>query len=80
MSIAKTAFFMTLMTVFVVFVGHLFDLYFGGGHLYLGLFLPDFAIGMNFFSYWFADTIVLKMHRARVVTPEEAPGLHRHGR
>lgn len=75
MSTAKTAFFMALMTVFVVFVGHLFDLYFGGSGVYVKIFFL-ISLGMNFFSYWFADTIVLKMHRAQVVTAEEAPGLH----
>lgn len=34
-----------------------------------------FAIGLNFFSYWFSDKIVLKMYRAREVSREEAPEL-----
>lgn len=75
MSTVKTGFFMALMTIFVVFVGYLFDLYFGGSGLYVKIFFL-ISLGMNFFGYWFADTIVLKMHRAREVTPEEAPGLH----
>lgn len=75
MSTAKTAFFMALMTVFVVFVGHLFDLYFGGSGQLTKLFFL-ISLGMNFFGYWFADTIVLKMHHAQVVSPEEAPRLH----
>jgi len=75
MSTLKTGFFMTLMTVFVIFVGYVVDLYFGGSGLYVKIFFL-ISLGMNVFSYWFADTIVLKMHRAREVTPEEAPGLH----
>ncbi len=75
MSTVKTGFFMALMTVLVVFIGYLFDLYFGGSGLYVKIFFL-FSLGMNVFSYWFADTIVLKMHRAREVTPQEAPGLH----
>jgi heat shock protein HtpX len=36
-----------------------------------------FAIIMNFGSYWYSDKIVLKMYRAREVTPAESPNLHR---
>lgn len=34
-----------------------------------------FAVVMNFFSYWFSDKVVLKMHRAREVTEADAPDL-----
>lgn len=34
-----------------------------------------FAIGMNFFAYWFSDKIVLKMYGAKEVTESEAPDL-----
>ena len=34
------------------------------------------AAGMNFFSYWFSDKIVLRMYRAQEVTPEQAPDLY----
>ncbi|NWF75207.1 MAG: zinc metalloprotease HtpX [Nitrospirae bacterium] len=34
-----------------------------------------FAIGMNFFAYWFSDKIVLKMYGAKEVTESEAPEL-----
>jgi len=34
-------------------------------------------MGMNFFSYWFSDRIVLRMYRAQEVTPQQAPELHR---
>ncbi len=34
------------------------------------------ALGMNFFSYWFSDRIVLSMYRAREISPQEAPRLH----
>lgn len=36
-----------------------------------------FAAVMNFGSYWFSDTIVLKMHRAQPVDESQAPRLHR---
>lgn len=34
-----------------------------------------FAIGLNFFSYWFSDKIVLKMYKAKEVTRQDAPEL-----
>lgn len=76
MSAMKTFLYMTLMTVLLVVIGGAFDLAFGGRGLFMAVFFL-FSIGMNFFTYWFADTIVLKMHRAREVTPAEAPELHR---
>ena len=35
-----------------------------------------FAIGMNFFAYWFSDKIVLRMYGAKEVTESEAPELY----
>lgn len=35
-----------------------------------------FALGMNFFAYWFSDKIVLKMYGAKEVTEAEAPDLY----
>jgi heat shock protein HtpX len=36
-----------------------------------------FAVVMNFGSYWYSDKIVLKMYKAKEVSPSEAPNLHR---
>jgi heat shock protein HtpX len=36
-----------------------------------------FAIIINFGSYWYSDKIVLKIYRAKEVSPNEAPNLHR---
>jgi heat shock protein HtpX len=36
-----------------------------------------FAVVMNFGSYWYSDKIVLKMYRAKEVSPSEAPNLHK---
>ena len=33
------------------------------------------AAGMNFFSYWFSDKLVLRMYGARQVGPVAAPQL-----
>ncbi|CAG0906417.1 unnamed protein product [Cyprideis torosa] len=35
------------------------------------------ALCMNFASYWFSDKVALKMSRARPISEEEAPNLHR---
>jgi heat shock protein HtpX len=35
-----------------------------------------FALGMNFFAYWFSDKIVLKMYKAKEVTEAEAPDIY----
>ncbi len=35
------------------------------------------AIGMNLFSYWFSDRVVLKMYRAKVITETDHPRLFR---
>jgi heat shock protein HtpX len=34
------------------------------------------AAGMNFFSYWFSDKIVLKMYRAQEVSDQQAPDVY----
>jgi heat shock protein HtpX len=35
-----------------------------------------FALGMNFFAYWFSDKVVLKMYGAREVSESEKPELY----
>lgn len=45
----------------------------GRNGLTIGLLL---AVGMNFFSYFFADKIALSMYSARPVTPQENPDLY----
>lgn len=35
-----------------------------------------FAVAINFGSYWYSDKIVLKMYRAKEVSPSDAPELH----
>ena len=66
----KTLFLLTGMTLLLVALGG----YFGGRS---GMILAlVFAGVMNVGSWWFSDKIVLKLNRARPVTPEEAPDLH----
>jgi heat shock protein HtpX len=66
----KTAFLLGLLTILIVAVGAYF-----GGRSGAGIALV-LAAGMNFFSYWFSDKIVLAASRARPVTREEAPRLY----
>lgn len=66
----RTTFLLAVMTVFVILVGRLV----GGPSGMVIAFVV--AIGMNFFSYWFSDKIVLRMYRAQEVTPQQAPDLY----
>lgn len=66
----KTVVFLGVLTAILMGVGALV----APGHIYV---FGAIAIAMNLFSYFFSDKIVLKMHRARPVTPEEEPSLHR---
>ena len=65
----RTALLLVVMTVFLIIIGRLI----GGPTGMLVAFI--FAIGMNFFSYWFSDKIVLRMYRASAVTEQQAPEL-----
>ncbi|GAB6094096.1 zinc metalloprotease HtpX [Desulfatiferula olefinivorans] len=67
----KTTLLLTLMTVFIMMVGRVLG---GSQGMVLALII---AGGMNFFSYWYSDKLVLKMYRAREVNPSEAPELYR---
>ncbi len=66
----KTVLLLAGMTVFLIVIGRLLG---GRTGMYLAFIL---ALGMNFFSYWFSDKIVLKMYGAQEVTPADAPQLH----
>jgi heat shock protein HtpX len=66
----KTTLLLGALTALIVFIGRLL----GGQQGMIFAFI--LAIGMNFFSYWYSDKIVLKMYRAKEVTPSENPRLH----
>jgi heat shock protein HtpX len=66
----KTVLLLAGMTAFLIVIGRLLG---GRSGMYLAFIL---AVGMNFFSYWFSDKIVLKMYGAQEVTPADAPQLH----
>ena len=66
-NLMKTAILMAAITALFMLLGR----YLGGQTGMLLALLV--AIGMNFFSYWFSDTIVLKMYKAREVDETSAP-------
>ena len=63
----KTAFFLTLLTLLLMFIGRVFG---GQSGMLIALI---FAAVMNFVSYFFSDKIALAMYRARPVSREELP-------
>ncbi|MFH1974533.1 MAG: zinc metalloprotease HtpX [Pseudomonadota bacterium] len=66
----KTTFLLAVLTAFIVLVGQIMG---GTQGMVIALIL---AAGMNFFSYWFSDKIVLRMYKAQEVTPDEAPQVY----
>ena len=70
MNQVKTYVFLALLTVLFVLVGWALG---GKNGATYALIL---AAMINFISYWFSDKIVLKMYRAREVTPGKAPELY----
>ena len=70
MNTLKTAFLLTALTLFLIFIGA----YFGGRN---GMILAFFvAAGMNFFSYFYSDKLALSMYRAQSVTREQLPRVY----
>jgi len=66
----KTTILLAVMTIFILWIGQLL-----GGRQGLIISLV-FAAGMNFFSYWYSDKIVLRMYKAREATPAQAPEIY----
>lgn len=66
----KTTLLLGAMTILIVLVGSMF----GGRQGMIFAFI--LAMGMNVFSYWYSDKIVLRMYRAREVSPNEYPQLY----
>lgn len=66
-NLMKTAILMAAITALFMAIGAMIG---GQSGMMLALVV---ALGMNFFSYWFSDTMVLKMYRAREVDDSSAP-------
>jgi heat shock protein HtpX len=67
MNTLKTTFLMALLTILLMLIGGAI----GGKNGMTMAFL--LAGGMNFFSYWFSDKIVLSMYGAQSITEQENP-------
>lgn len=70
MNYFKTTVLLIAMTLLLVWVGSMF------GGRQGAVFAFAIAMGMNFFSYWFSDKIVLKMYGAREVSERESPAYY----
>lgn len=66
----KTVILLGLLSALMVYFGSLF----GQSGLYIGL---AFAVGTNFFSYFFSDKMVLAMYRAKEVTEKDYPDFYK---
>jgi heat shock protein HtpX len=66
-NLMKTAVLMAAITALFMAIGAMLG---GRSGMMLALL---FALGMNFFSYWFSDTMVLKMYNAQEVDETSAP-------
>ncbi len=75
MGVAKTAFLLTSLTALLGLIGLGLDQFMGTGGIMTVLFL-GIGIVTNWVSYFYSDKIVLKMYKAREVSPAEAPQLH----
>ena len=62
----RTTVLLTIMTVVIMLVGKMIG---GTGGMMIALVI---AGGMNFFSYWYSDKIVLKMYKAEEASEQEA--------
>ncbi len=70
-NLMKTAVLMAAITALFMAAGAMLG---GRNGMVLALLM---AVGMNFFSYWFSDKLVLKMYRAREVDAGSAPQFYR---
>jgi heat shock protein HtpX len=66
-NLMKTAILMAAITALFMLIGRMLG---GQAGMMLALVV---ALGMNFFSYWFSDKIVLRMYNAREVDESSAP-------
>ena len=70
-NLMKTAILMAAITALFMALGSLLG---GQQGMMLALIV---ALGMNFFSYWYSDAMVLKMYNAQEVDETSAPQFHR---
>jgi heat shock protein HtpX len=66
----RTTILLAVMTALILWIGQIFG---GRQGMIIALLL---AAGMNFFSYWYSDKIVLKMYHAQEADPARTPELY----
>ncbi len=64
-----------VLTGLLMLVGYAVGLYFGDPLVFMGLGLV-LAAGINFVSYYWSDTIVVKMSRAKIIQESDSPVLY----
>ena len=69
MNILKTTILMALLTGLMVAIGGAIEGSTGA------MIMLVISLGMNFFSYWFSDSMVLKMYNAREISESDSPQL-----
>ena len=70
MNIFKTTILMALLTGLMVAIGGAINGSTGA------MIMLVISLGMNFFSYWFSDSMVLKMYDAKEISESDAPQLY----
>jgi heat shock protein HtpX len=63
-NVVKTAFLLGTLSALLLVIGEMLG---GAQGLMIGFL---FAVGTNFFSYWFSDKMVLRMYNAQEVGPD----------
>lgn len=66
----RTTILLAVMTVVIMWVGKMIG---GTAGMIIALLV---AGGLNFFSYWYSDKMVLKMYKAKPVSRQEAPDIY----
>ena len=70
MNYFKTTLLLAVLTALLVLIGNIFA---GTNGMIIAFVI---AVGLNFFSYWYSDKMVLKMYRAQPVEEHDAPQLY----
>ncbi len=68
-NIRKTWFLMTVFFIMIILIGYFFAYLYQNTAILICAII--FSVGLNIASYWYSDTIVLKMHNARPANREQ---------
>lgn len=73
----RTVGLLVLLTVLLVGIGYAVGFFLGIPVMYTLTIAFGLAIVLNVFTYWYSDKWVLKIHKAKIVSEEEEPELHK---